>query len=268
MDEYLEQNRRLWNELTPYHERSEFYDVAGFKAGRCTLDATELEEVGDVKGKSLLHLMCHFGLDTLSWARLGARATGVDFSDESIKTAQRLSEETGIKADFICTDIYALPEVLKGEFDIVFTSCGVLCWLPDLPRWAEIIAHFLKPGGFFYINDGHPFSHVFTDSKESTELEVYYSYFHNPEPMKFKFEGDYADPDAVVKNPSYEWNHSMGDIINSLIQAGLRIEFLHEFPVLFFKWFPFMKQRPDGMWHLEGDKIPLTFSLKATKPEL
>ena len=267
MDEYLEQNREMWNETTPIHERSEFYNVAGFKAGRCTLKHIELEEVGDITGKSLLHLQCHFGLDTLSWARRGATVTGVDFSEESIKTAIRLSEETGIKAKFLCTDIYALPDVLKGEFDIVFTSYGVLSWLSDLTKWAEIIGHFLKPGGFFYIVEIHPFSWVFNDSREVTGPEVYYPYFHSPEPMKFESEGDYADPDAVIANDThYEWTHSMGDVINSLIQAGLKIEFLHEFPYTCWRQFPFMKKHEDGWWRIEGDKVPLAFSLKANKP--
>jgi SAM-dependent methyltransferase len=266
MDEYLKNNRKLWNEITPIHARSEFYDVAGFKAGRCTLKSIELEEVGDVSGKSMLHLQCHFGLDTLSWARRGARVTGVDFSEESIETARRLAQETGIKADFICSDVYSLPEILKDEFDIVFTSYGVLAWLPDLEKWAEIIAGYLKPGGFFYIAEGHPFLCVFNDSRHTKELEISGSYFHRPEPMKWESEGDYAEPDAVPTRPSYEWNHSLADVVNSLIKAGLKIEFLHEFPYICWKQFPFMQKDKDGWWRLEGDNIPLTFSLKATKP--
>jgi len=266
MDDYLRKNRELWNEITLIHARSAFYDVEGFKKGRCTLDSIELGEVGDITGKSLLHLQCHFGLDSLSWARRGARVTGVDFSDEAITQARSLSKELGIEADFIYSDIYDLRNTLDGKFDVVYTSAGVLCWLPDLKKWAELISHFLTPGGFFYILESHPFSHVFDDSKNLTELKVRHSYFHSPEPVKWEPDGDYADPDAVVKNPSYEWTHSMGDIINSLISSGLKIEFLHEFPVLFFKWFPFMEKDDAGWWHLEGDRLPLTFSIKATRP--
>jgi SAM-dependent methyltransferase len=262
MDKYLENNKDLWNELTPIHARSEFYDVEGFKAGKCTLKSIELEELGDVSGKSLLHLQCHFGLDTLSWARRGAKATGVDFSDEAIKTAKQLSEETSIKAKFICSDIYSLPDVFKGNFDIVFTSAGVLAWLPDLKLWAEIIAHFLKRGGFFYIREFHPFKIVFDDSTSVTELKVRWSYFHSPQPMKWKM-GDYANPN--ISGTSYEWTHSLGDIITSLANAGLRIEYLHEFPVCGYQALPFMKQDKDGWWHLEGDKLPLMFSLKAIR---
>ncbi len=279
MDEYLRNNRDLWNEITPIHARSNFYDVEGFKSGRSSmLYPIELEEVGDVSGKSLLHLQCHFGMDTLAWAKLGAKVTGVDFSDKAIDLARSLSKELGIEADFVCADIYDLPENLKGKFDIVYTSGGILCWLPDLKRWAEIITHFLKPGGFFYILEGHPFSCVFDDSPDVTEPIVKYSYFHMPEPTKWEPESDYTspakgslewinnDPDAVVTHGSYEWTHDMGDIINSLISAGLRIEFLHEFPVIFYKCLPFMERDDDCMWHVKGNKIPLIFTLKATKP--
>ena len=230
------------------------------------LNPIELEEMGDVTGKSLLHLQCHFGMDTLSWARRGAKVTGVDFSDKAIDLARSLAKELGIAADFICSDIYKLSAVLDEKFDIVYTSAGVLCWLPDLKRWAEIISHFLKPGGFFYILEGHPFSGIFDDSPDATEPEVKYSYFHTPEPADWDPEGDYADPDAVVTHGSYEWTHDMGDIINSLISSGLRIEFLHEFPVIPFKGLPFMEQDDNGFWRIKGDRIPLIFSLKATKP--
>src|SRR5512136_2825848 len=138
------------------HVRSPFYDVAGFKAGKNSLKSVELAEVGDVGGKRLLHLQCHFGMDTLSWARLGARVTGVDYAPQAIDLARELAREAGLEADFICASIYDLPERLTGTFDIVFTSYGVLCWLPDLPAWGRVIAHFLRPGGIFYIADGHP----------------------------------------------------------------------------------------------------------------
>ncbi len=266
MDKYIRGNRDLWNELTPIHAKSEFYDVEGFKKGRSSmLYPVELEEMGDVRNKSLLHLQCHFGMDTLSWARQGARVTGVDFSDKAIDLARSLSKELGIEADFICCNIYDLPKKLNKKFDIVYTSGGVLCWLPDLKRWAEIISHFLKPGGFFYILEGHPLSRIFDDSPDVTELKVRYSYFHAPEPAKWESEGDYADSDAVVTHGSYEWTHDIGDIINSLISSGLRIEFLHEFPVTFYKCLPFMERDDNGLWRIKGDNVPLIFSLKATK---
>ena len=266
MDEYLKANRELWDELTPIHVRSEFYDVEGFKSGRCALSPIELEEVGDVSGKSLLHLQCHFGMGTLSWARLGARVVGVDFSDEAIATARSLSRGTGIRANFVCSDVYELPNVLDEGFDIVFTSAGVLCWLPDLKRWAKMISHFLRPGGFLYVFDSHPFSLIFADSGRVTELQITESYFAGSEPKHWEPEADYADPNAKVTHGSYEWTHTLGSIVDALIGAGLRIEFLHEFPVLFFCSHPSMEQDNDGWWRLRGDKVPLTFSVKASKP--
>lgn len=159
----LELNRGYWDEATRLHLRGDLYGVQEFKAGGCRLHRVEVEEVGDVRGKRLLHLQCHFGLDTLSWARHGAVVTGVDFSTESIAGARRLAGETGIQAEFVCSDLYELPETLPSfhSFDIVYTSYGVLCWLPDLASWAGVIARYLKPGGFFYIAEAHPSARMF-----------------------------------------------------------------------------------------------------------
>jgi SAM-dependent methyltransferase len=219
---------------------------------------------GDVSGKSLLHLQCHFGMDTLSWGRRGAKVTGVDFSEEAINLARSLSEETGIKAKFICSDIYALPEILKGKFDIVFTSYGVLTWLPDLKKWAEIIAHFLKPGGCFYIVEFHPMTCVFDDSPDTTELKAVLSYFRGDEPLKFEPRPDYASP-APLTHGTYEWQYPMGTVLTAIANAGLHIEFYHEFPVCGYRALPVMKKHEDGWWRIDGDPIPLMFSLKATK---
>jgi SAM-dependent methyltransferase len=267
VDKFMKQNLKHWNELTPIHEKSEFYDVEGFKAGRCTLMPLEREELGDVSGKTLLHLQCHFGLDTMSWARLGAKVTGVDFSDKAIELAKSLSKQLEIEADFLRSDIYQLPDVLKGEFDIVYTSYGVLCWLPDLAGWARIIGHFLKPGGTFYVVEAHPINNVFEDERDTKELKASYSYFHSSRPTRWEADGSYADKNAKVIASSYEWTHPLGEIINALISAGLRIEFLHEFPYMGEDHYPFMEKDEDGWWRLKGDKetIPLMFSIKAKK---
>jgi len=267
MDEHLKANRELWDELTAIHAASEYYDVDGFKAGRCTLWPVEIEEVGDVAGKSLLHLQCHFGMDTLSWARLGANVTGVDFSSKAIELARSLAAEVGIAAEFVCCNIYDLPEHLDGEFDIVFTSEGAMAWLPDLTRWAEVIAHFLRPGGVFYIFEFHPIAGVFDDSWEVAEPRLRYPYFHSDEPIVFEPSGSYADPDAGVHARSCEWSHSMADIVNGLIGAGLRIEFLHEFPFTTFHSHPFVARGADGLWRYEAgpDQLPLMFSIRAVK---
>ncbi len=269
--EYIESNKRLWNERTPIHIKSEFYGVDEFKKGKSTLKSIELEEVGDVSGKSMLHLQCHFGMDTLSWARLGARVTGIDFSEEAIEYAKKLGSEINVPADFICSNIYDLRMNLTGEFDIVFTSYGVLCWLPDIEKWANVISRFLKPGGVFYIVDGHPFADIFDNGDDARELKVGYpghSYFHNPEPTYYPPGGTgYTDKTSRLENPSYEWAHTLGDIITSLISNGLTIKFLHEFPFSGYQSFPFLEKGDDGWWRLPNSRkdIPFLFSLMAKK---
>jgi SAM-dependent methyltransferase len=246
------------------HVRSEVYDVDGFKRGRSSLCAVELDEVGDVRGKSLLHVQCHFGLDTLSWARLGAKATGADFSDKAIATAKALASELDIPAEFVCSDVYSLPEVLDAQFDVVYTSAGVLCWLPDLAKWGKTVAHFVAPGGFFYIREFHPTADMFDYEKPAPTIR--WPYFHTPEPMLEIDRGSYggAAGTGVVK---YEWFHSLSDVINALIGAGLRIEFVHEFPFTTYKSHAWLTQGDDGLWRYEAvpNSIPLMFSIRATR---
>ena len=266
MDDYVKANLKHWNEVTPVHERSAFYDVAGFRRGNSSLKSIELEELRDVSGKTLLHLQCHFGLDTLSWARKGATVTGIDMSDKAIDLARSLSAELGIPATFVESELYELPNNLTGEFDIVFTSYGVLIWLSNLEKWGEIIARFLKPSGTFYIVDGHPLLNVIWYSDADPQSRGTEPYFHTPEPVRDESE-DYTGESAELTPPTYEWTHSLGDIVYSLIGAGLRIEFLHEFPVCAWRAFPSMKLDEDGWWRSpEGGDLPITFSIKATKP--
>ncbi len=267
-EQALRDNRARWDELVPIHARSAFYDLDGFKAGKCALRPLEVAELGDVAGRSLLHLQCHFGLDTLSWARRGATVTGVDFSESAIALARSLAAELGIDARFVCTDLNDLPAALAGEFDVVFTSYGAICWLPDLTRWAEVIGHFLKPGGTFYVAEIHPFSFVLDEHVGKNELRVVYPYFHATEPLQWESQGTYADRSARVEHArGYLWNHSLGDVLNALIGVGLRIEFVHEFPYCVCPLLPSMEQGPDGWWRLKhGDgTVPLLFSLRARK---
>jgi SAM-dependent methyltransferase len=267
MEPTLEANRKMWDEFVFINSRSEMYQLEEFKKGMNKLNPLERTEVGDVKGKSLLHLQCHFGMDTLSWARLGASVTGMDFSSKGIEMAKTLSSELHIPGRFICCNLYDLPDHLDEQFDIVYTSYGVLCWLPDLLRWAQIVARYLKLGGFFYITESHPFANVFDDEKDVKELKVRYPYFHSG-PMEFVADGSYADPVAKIPpHKEYEWMHGMGEIITSLCDAGLKIEFLHEFPYLCYAQLPFMEKGKDGNWRLPGseESIPFTFSLKASK---
>jgi len=157
MKEYFKSNQELWDQKTPIHLNSEFYDMEAFRAGKTSLNRDEIAHLGDdIAGKSLLHLQCHFGQDTLSWAKMGAKATGIDFSEKAIQQARALNDEMGLDAKFVQSNVYDLKENLEGQFDVVFTSYGVLTWLPDLEEWASIVNHFLKPGGIFYIMEFHP----------------------------------------------------------------------------------------------------------------
>ena len=269
MDEYLKVNQQTWNTWTPYHVESKFYNVEGFKAGRRTLNPIVLAGAGDVTGRSLLHLQCHFGIDTMSWARQGATVTGADFSEEAITAARALAAEVGIQATFVHSNLYDLPQHLTGQFDVVFTSYGVLGWLPDLERWAQVIAYFLKPGGIFYIVEVHPVALLFDEHRQDGELRLTYPYFQGTEPLREEKQGSYAAPDAPIHSVTYVWIHPLAEIIGSLLRAGLRITAFEEYPFLAWAFFPWMERRADGFWHLPAARegIPLMFSLKATKDE-
>lgn len=269
MDQYREANRRLWNEWAALHLRSDFYDVAGFVADpqKTTLYPFEKEALGDVRGKSLLHLQCHFGMDTLSWARLGARVTGADFSEVAVAQARDLAKLTGLEdARFICSDLYALPEVLDERFDVVYTSRGVLGWLPDLEAWGRIVARYLEPGGTFYIHEFHPLFFIWDDADDVTELRVGYSYFRDAEPLRFEAKGSYADRDAELENKeNYGWIFAMSDVVNALTGAGLRIVRLDEYAAMDHQLHPLMTKTDEG-WVLDGGRLPGTFSILTVTP--
>jgi len=265
MDDYMNTNKELWDKLAKIHHDSEFYDVNGFLEGKQTLDPIEVDELPDLAGKKLLHLMCHFGMDTLSLARLGASVTGIDFSSEAIDLASSLAKAADIDAKFVCANVYDTAKVLDEKFDAVFTSGGVITWLPDIEKWVEVIADCLKQGGFFYIREFHPFGYIFDDDDKATELRVRYP---GKEPLMFEDEGSYADKDAKTgKMKTYEWNHPISRIINALVKAGLRIDFFNEFNYTSYKALPFLIEGEGGRWFLpeNKDSIPMMFSIKATK---
>jgi SAM-dependent methyltransferase len=271
VDEYLAANRALWDEWAEVNARSEFYRVEQFKRGATKLRPYELGEVGPVAGRTLLHLQCHFGLDTLSWAREGAVVTGTDFSPRGIELARSLADELGIAATFVESDLYELPGRLDGSFDVVYTSRGVLGWLPDIDGWARVAAHFVKPGGFLYITEVHPFLQVFEDEGDVDfhRPELRHPYWSHGEPLVFEVRGSYADRTAQIESThEYGWNHSMGEIVTGLAREGLRIEFLHELPTL--DWpSPGLEPQEDGTYRLPGEldgRLPLFFSLKASRP--
>ncbi|MEA2227796.1 MAG: hypothetical protein QOF29_1732 [bacterium] len=264
MNEWLETNRAMWDERVPLHVEGEFYDVAGFLAGKTALRAFELEEMGSVEGLSLVHPQCHFGLDTLSWARRGARVTGLDFSGPAVEAAGAIAERAGLEADFVQANVYDAAEALGGRrFDVVYTGLGALIWLPDVRRWADVMTSLLEPGGRFYLSEFHPIADVFGDD----DLSIAHPYF-GAEPIVWDEPGTYADLSAVTEhNRSIEWHHGMGEVVSALIDAGLRIELLHEHDHTLFPRWPFLV-RSGPIWRLpEGiPSLPLMYSLRATLP--
>ena len=264
-------NQKLWDAWTAVHAEGEFYDVAGFRQGGVRVRPYEVAALGDVTGKTLLHLQCHFGLDTLSWARLGAVVTGVDFSPASIRLARELAADVGITdARFVESNIYQLPVRLGEEYDIVYTSRGVLGWLPDIRGWARVVARFVKPGGRFYITEVHPVLQVFENEGVSPrELRLQYPYWEHGDPLIFDVHGSYADPgaDLGAEHKEHGWDHGLGEIVTALIDAGLRIDRLEEYP--FLDWSTdFLVEREPGLYVLPDGpgELPLMFSLLASKP--
>ena len=274
-DKFFEANKNLWNKRTVIHKDSSFYDVDGFKAGKNVLTAIELKEIGDVQGKKMLHLQCHFGLDSLNWARLGADVTGIDLSDEAIEVARNLNDELGMNAKFICCNVYDLhPQNiesakvspfggdLEGAFDIVFTSYGVIGWLPDLDQWAKIISYYLKPGGTFYMAEFHPVIWMFDDDFK----EIKYCY-ENREVIETESQGTYTDRHADIKVKEYGWNHSISEVLNALINHGMKIDSFNEYMYSPYPCFNQVVSDNQGGWWIKGmeDKIPMVYSVKAIR---
>jgi len=264
--DWLRVNRAWWDERAPVHAASRFYDVPGFLAGQDSLHEFEPGEVGDVRGKRLLHLMCHIGLDTLSWARRGAVVTGLDFSTAAVDCATRLAGLAGVSsARFIDAEIGDAIRVLAGEtFDVVYTGTGVTQWIPDIDAWARTVAALVAPGGFFYIADYHPFP----DSFHIIDGEVRglrHGYLDHG-PWAEQASGSYAGPAETSANTFIKWNHHIGSVVNALAIAGLRIEFLHEYD---FTDAPFtgLERGADGLWRIPANqfRIPLMFSLRAAR---
>ncbi|MCA9320514.1 MAG: methyltransferase domain-containing protein [Planctomycetes bacterium] len=262
-EDHFEANRRLWDTKAPIHHQSSFYDLDGFRRTKDSLNAIERDGLGDVRGKSLLHLQCHFGQDTLSWAHRGAEVTGVDFSGEGIRLARQLSAELDIPATFVEANVLELDRQLEGSFDIVFTSYGTTCWLPDLARWAEVIDHFLAPGGTFYIADFHPMLQMFDHGSQT----LAYEYFGRAEPNFEQTQGSYAAPEADIRLAEYFWQHSLSEILTPLLARGLELLEFKEFPSSPYDAFPNTRRLADGSYRF-GDQtvdIPHVFSLKMRK---
>ena len=257
---YLEINKASWNNKTDAHLASDFYDVEGFLKGNSSLNSIELELLGNVEGKKILHLQCHFGQDTLSLARMGAEVTGVDLSDKAISNANNLAKKLNINATFISCDVYDLPNHLNAEFDIVYTSYGTIGWLPYLDKWASIVSRFLKPSGKFVFVEFHPVVWMFDDDFK----EVKYNYFNNG-PIIEKEEGTYADRGADITQEFVTWNHSMSEVVTSLLNVSLNLNAFQELnysPYACFRHTIEFEPKKFRIKHLD-DKIPMLYSLVA-----
>jgi len=257
-DNYLEINKENWNKRTEAHVESEFYDVPSFLKGKTSLNPPEIGLLGDLKGKSVLHLQCHFGLDTLSMQRMGASATGVDLSDKAIEQARNLAQKTGLDSRFVCCDVYSLPSHLNEQFDIVFTSYGTVGWLPDINKWGEIVKRFLKPRGKFVMVDFHPALWMLDEEKMET---VKYRYF-NDAAIIDEEEGSYGDRNNKEAIVSVSWNHGLAEIVNALLSQKLRMEHFDEYDYSCYDCFANM--RKDGEHCYRPDraesKIPMMYS--------
>jgi 2-polyprenyl-3-methyl-5-hydroxy-6-metoxy-1,4-benzoquinol methylase len=262
--DYIAINKALWNEKTRYHVDSEFYDVASFIEGRNSLNPIELDLLGDVAGKRILHLQCHFGQDTLSLARMGAHVTGMDFSEAAIDKARSMATEMNLDARFICCDVYKLSEHLDEEFDIVFASYGVLGWLPDMPEWARVAARYVLPGGKLILVEFHPVVWMFNYQFS----EIAYAYF-NTGPIVETLSGTYANKEAALQAEEVGWNHSLHEVLQSVLSAGLQLSSFCEYdysPYSCFNNLVAIGERKHQVKGLEG-KLPMVYAIVAGKPE-
>jgi SAM-dependent methyltransferase len=260
--DYISVNKQNWNSRTDVHIASEFYDNANFLKGKSTLNAIELELLGDMSNKKILHLQCHFGQDTMTFSRMGAKATGVDLSDRAIERAREFASQLQLDTQFVCCDIYDTPNHLDENFDLVFTSYGTIGWLPDLDKWAKVISHFLKPGGTFVMADFHPVVWMFDDDFK----EVFYNYF-NVETIVEETPGTYAERKAIVETKTISWNHSTSELLNALIKNGLEINCFNEYDYSPYNCFSETEEFEPGKYRVKhfGNKIPMVYSILATK---
>ena len=262
-DKYFEVNRDTWNQKVKVHSASDMYQMEDFLSGKSSLMSYERNALGNVEGKSLLHLQCHFGQDTLSWARLGAKCVGVDISDEGVTLAKELNQKLNLDAEFKRCNVLDTSKHVAETFDIVFKSYGVIGWLPDLKPWGRMICERLKSGGVFYMVEFHPIAWMFDYSKNPSELK--YGYMQD-EVIYEEYQGTYADEDSKMISKEFGWNHGLSEVINALTEAGLQVDYLNEHDESPYDIFPELKKLSSGMYYRQDKLFPLIFEIKATKP--
>jgi len=261
---YRAANRANWDERVAIHRanRTGSYRIADFLAGENSLHPIEDRELGSVDGARLLHLQCHFGLDTLRLARRGATVTGVDFSPAAIAEARALAAQVGREdAQFVESDVYAAAEAVEGRFDIVYTTWGVICWLPDLDAWARVIAAKLAPGGRFYFAEGHPFM-LMLEEIDGRLVPTYPQDTPADRPLVFDTAQTYTgDPTPLQQTRTYEWIHSISRLLTALDRAGLAVDWLHEHSEVPWAPFPMCVPAGAGLYRLPPDQPPLPLAL-------
>ncbi len=273
MDEYRRANLANWNERVAGHTATDGYEsyrrlveVPGHLTDTVVFDA---ERIGDVRGQSLLHSQCHIGTDTMSWANLGAKVTGLDFSPQAIAAARELATRMGVEATFVETDVFDAPNEIPGTFDLVYTSVGAICWMDDISRWAQVMAGFVRPGGRFYIRDSHPVAMALDDQRSDDALVLRYRYFATGEPQSFDEAESYLGSATLANTRIYDWPHSLGSVVTALIKAGLVIDRLDEHQHL--DWQLLGSMERDGERYVlpptQRDVAPLQFSIHAHKPQ-
>jgi len=259
MKKAIQANKKSWDQRASLHVHSEFYDVIAFKGGKCSLKEIELALLPDLHGLRVLHLQCHFGQDSLELARNGAQVTAVDFSEKAISIAKEMAAEMKLDVRFICADVND-PALLKGEkFDLVFMSYGVLVWHEDLGALAELISGCLDPDGRFLLVEFHPFMQMYDDTTE----QMVHSYFMDG-PISGEEEGSYAEKGSQEKISYTVWNHSLGEIMNSFLGAGLNLEYFQEYDFSPYPCFENLVNVGESRWMLEGmeGKIPMCFAMR------
>lgn len=267
MTDYIDTNRANWDDRVPIHVASRFYDVEQWLRKQPGPRKWELDVLGEVSGLDVVHLQCHFGLDTLALANAGARVTGLDFSGAAIADARSLAERAGLadRARFVEADVLQAAEALSPErYDLVYVSLGALCWLPSVRQWAAQVATILRPGGRLYLHDGHPLTWALADD----DLRVEHSYFEELEPYASDVDGTYTDGEArLTKTRTYEWNHSLGEIVTAVLDQGLCIVKLAEHDWTVWQRFPWLLEMADHRWETPPGRprVPLTFTLLATR---
>ncbi len=263
MENYAELNRQSWNKRTDAHFNSDFYDNKSFIKGRNSLNDIEIQYLKEIRGKSVLHLQCHFGQDTISLNRLGAsRVVGVDLSDHAIEKARILAETCGSTAEFICCNVYDLPQNLEEQFYYIFTSYGTIGWLPDLDLWAQIVSKFLKSGGKFVFAEFHPVVWMMDEQFET----IKYRYFQS-EPIIEENTGSYTDGSENLAITDVSWNHGLAEVISSLLNQGLKLKDFKEYDYSPYDCFSNTVEVEKGKFRIKhlDDKIPMVYSLLMEK---